>query len=83
MAISKATAPGHAMLKVLTGIKANLKVEKLPGALAVANPLADSIEFVQKAMTAVQESYCDENVQQLVAEIAKAKHVAKSMRAFT
>ena len=82
-ATSKALAPGHAMLKVLTGIKNNLKVEKLPGALAVANPLADSIEFVQKAMTAVQESYCDENVQQLVAELAKAKHVAKSMRAFT
>ena len=67
---------------MMTTIKANLKVDKLPPALAVANPLEDSIMNIQKAIDALTDTYSDAHVKQLTEEIEKAKNVAKSMRLF-
>ena len=83
MMVAKATKPADAILKVLWTIKANLKVDKLPPAMQVANPLEDSIMNVQKAIDALNDTYSDAHVKQLTEEIEKSKHVAKSMRMFT
>ena len=78
-----ATRPAESIIKMMTTIKANLKVDKLPPALAVANPLEDSIMNIQKAIDALNDTYSDAHVKQLNEEIEKSKHVAKSMRMFT
>ena len=81
--LSKATRPAESIIKMMSTIKANLKVDKLPPALAVANPLEDSIMNIQKAMDALNDTYSDAHVKQLNEETEKGKHVAKSMRMFT
>ena len=81
--IAKATKPAESIIKMMSTIKANLKVDKLPPALAVANPLEDSIMNIQKAMDALNDTYSDAHVKQLNEEVEKSKHVAKSMRMFT
>ena len=81
--IAKATRPAESIIKVMSTIKASLKVEKLPPALAVANPLEDSITSVQNAIEALKDTYSDAHVKQLSEETEKVKNVAKSMRLFT
>ena len=81
--VKKATRPADAILKVLWEIKAHLNVDKLPPALAVANPLESSIATVTDALaTFTSNTYSNENVKQLNSEVAKAKCVAKSLRVF-
>ena len=83
MKVAKATKPAKAMLKSLLTIKANLKVDKLPPAMALSNPLEDSITAVTTAIDALEHSCSDAMVKQLNEEVVKANHVAKSMRVFT
>ena len=45
--------------------------------------LEDSIENVESAVALVKGAFSEQAVKQLNEEVAKAKHVAKSMRAFT
>ena len=80
MKIAEATKPVVAILKVLSTIKANLKVEKLPPALAVANPLEDSIATVTDAVWQLTDTYSDAKAKKLIEEVEKAKQVAKSMK---
>ena len=51
MKITKAMKPADAILKVLSTIKADLKVEKLPSQMAVSNPLEDSVANVTVSYT--------------------------------
>ena len=83
MKIAKATKPATAILKVLETTKANLKVEKLPPAYAVANPLEDSIATVTDALEQLKDTYSDATAKKLIEEVEKAKHIAKSMKTFT
>ena len=81
--ITKATKPADAMLKVLSAIKANIKLDKLPPALAVVNPLEDSIATITAAIEQVKGEYSDAKAAKLMEEIQKAKQVAKMMKIFT
>ena len=81
--LAKATKPAETIIKLMSTIKANLKVDKLPPALAVANPLEDSIMNIQKAIDALNDTYSDAHVKLINEEVEKGKHVAKSMRMFT
>ena len=81
--VAKATKPADAILKVLWEIKAHLNVDKLPLALAAANPLESAIATVTDALaTFTSNTYSNENVKELHSEVMKAKCVAKSMRVF-
>ena len=83
MMVAKPTNPADAILKVLWEIKAHLNVDKLPPALAVANPLESSIATVTDALATFRTNpYSNEKVKKLHDEVAKAKCVAKSMQVF-
>ena len=81
--LAKAARPAESIIKTMSTIKENLKVDKLPLAMQVENPLEYSIMNVQKAIDALNDTYSDAHVKQLTEEIEKSKHVAKSMRMFT
>ena len=71
------------MLKVLSAIKGNIKLDKLPPALAVVNPLEDSIATITAATEQVKGEYSDARASKLMEEIEKGKLVAKMMRIYT
>ena len=81
--ITKAARPADAMLKVLSGIKGNLKFDKLPPAMAVVNPLEDSIATITAAIEQVKGEYSDAKAAKLMEEVQKAKQVARMMEIFT
>ena len=80
--MKKAVQPAMILLNQLTGMKSDLKAEKLPEAFRQVNPLDKCISDLRAAVEDANKDFSEEIVDIVGQRVTAAKCVMKSMRAF-
>ena len=81
--IVKAKQPAVKMIASLTGLKSQLKAEKIPASFMTSNPIDDALASLRDALSAMESGFSSEKADQVRAKTVSASSVMKAMKAFT